>query len=301
MSSSADNTITTCANCGKDESDAVNLKRCTACKMVKYCSRDCQVAHRPKHKKECKRRAAELFDEELFKDPPEGPECPICMLPLPFGHSQMYFRSCCGKSLCCGCVYAHLKEDIRNGKEREDQAKCEFCRTPDATTDEEEVERINAGIERNNANSMEQLAVHYINGTAGLRKDLTKAIELLEKAGRHGIASAYGRLAYFYYGKSDNDMKKAKYYLELAAIGGCIISRNNLAVLEEGNSNNLRAGKHYLICAKAGYEPSLNKLKKYFKNGHITKDEYTEALRAYNKHRDDRKSAMRDEVLEFDS
>ena len=50
MSSSADTAITNCANCGKAESDAINLKRCTACKMVKYCSRDCQVAHRPKHK-----------------------------------------------------------------------------------------------------------------------------------------------------------------------------------------------------------------------------------------------------------
>ena len=54
-----------CACCGKDDSDG--LKTCTACKMVKYCNRDCQIAHRPKHKKACRKRAAEMHDIELFK------------------------------------------------------------------------------------------------------------------------------------------------------------------------------------------------------------------------------------------
>ena len=128
MSSSADTAITNCANCGKAESDAINLKRCTACKMVKYCSRDCQVAHDPEHEKPCKQRAAELFDVELFKDPPEAPECPICMLPLPFQENHMSFHSCCAKTLCNGCVYAQKKEDISKGK---DNMVCPFCRTPE--------------------------------------------------------------------------------------------------------------------------------------------------------------------------
>ena len=33
--------VSVCANCGK-EGD--NLKSCAACKLVKYCSRDCQQA-----------------------------------------------------------------------------------------------------------------------------------------------------------------------------------------------------------------------------------------------------------------
>ena len=37
---------------------------------VKYCNRECQIAHRPQHKKECKQRAAELHEEALFKQPP---------------------------------------------------------------------------------------------------------------------------------------------------------------------------------------------------------------------------------------
>ena len=61
-------TSTTCANCGTGEEESNNLKSCTACHMVKYCNRDCQIAHRPMHKKKCKKRAAELHDEQLFRE-----------------------------------------------------------------------------------------------------------------------------------------------------------------------------------------------------------------------------------------
>ena len=33
-----------CANCGKGEGNTNSLKACTACKMVKYCNRECQIA-----------------------------------------------------------------------------------------------------------------------------------------------------------------------------------------------------------------------------------------------------------------
>ena len=51
MNNDADDTTTTCANCDKGEESTGDLKACTACKMVKYCNRDCQIAHRPQHKK----------------------------------------------------------------------------------------------------------------------------------------------------------------------------------------------------------------------------------------------------------
>ena len=69
-----------CAASGKVSDD---LKRCDACKLVKYCNRECQATHRRAHKKTCKKRAAELFDEQLFKQPPANDNCPVCFLPLP--------------------------------------------------------------------------------------------------------------------------------------------------------------------------------------------------------------------------
>jgi len=67
---STEDEVSVCANCGKGEEESGKLKSCTACKLVKYCSRECQIAHRPQHKRECRRRAAELHDEKLFKQPP---------------------------------------------------------------------------------------------------------------------------------------------------------------------------------------------------------------------------------------
>eukprot|EP00985_Skeletonema_marinoi_P016042 scaffold8511_cov134-Skeletonema_marinoi.AAC.1 len=50
-----------CASCGKTENDeGIKLKNCTACHLVRYCGVECQREHRPKHKKACKKRAAEL-------------------------------------------------------------------------------------------------------------------------------------------------------------------------------------------------------------------------------------------------
>ncbi|EJK60907.1 hypothetical protein THAOC_18674 [Thalassiosira oceanica] len=77
-----------CANCGKLGSDAVKLKDCTACRLVKYCGVDCQKAHRKLHRKACKQRAAELKDEKLYSQGLERPErdyCSICTLPIPHG------------------------------------------------------------------------------------------------------------------------------------------------------------------------------------------------------------------------
>ena len=64
MKEENNSTLILCANCGKGEECSGDLlKSCTACKMVKYCNRDCQIAHRPQHKKACKKRAAELHDK----------------------------------------------------------------------------------------------------------------------------------------------------------------------------------------------------------------------------------------------
>ncbi|KAK1741605.1 zf-MYND and TPR domain-containing protein [Skeletonema marinoi] len=60
---------TCCASCGVAEGDDIKLKNCTACHLVKYCGVKCQKEHRPQHKRECKKRAAELHDEILFKQP----------------------------------------------------------------------------------------------------------------------------------------------------------------------------------------------------------------------------------------
>jgi len=117
-----------CANCGKGEEGSNSLKACTACKMVKYCNRECQIAHRSRHKRECRKRAAELHDEKLFKEPPNPDEyCPICFIRIPSLVTGRGYYACCGKVICSGCAHAPVYDNQGN---KVDVKKCPFCRVP---------------------------------------------------------------------------------------------------------------------------------------------------------------------------
>ena len=144
-----DDIISLCANCGEGEESAGDLKACTACKMVKYCNRDCQTAHRPQHKKACKKRAAELHDEKLFKQPPPAEDCDICMLLLPSLDTGSKYKGCCGKRICSGCIYAVAKRDKK-------EQKCPFCRTP-APTSKEMIEQLNKRMKVDDAEAIQYL------------------------------------------------------------------------------------------------------------------------------------------------
>jgi hypothetical protein len=73
-----------CASCGKAAVDDVKLLKKCACNLVKYCSDDCQKVLRPQHEMLCRKRLAELRDDDLFEQSDESHygECPICCLPL---------------------------------------------------------------------------------------------------------------------------------------------------------------------------------------------------------------------------
>ena len=287
--------ITSCTNCGKDNESGSELKSCAACKMVKYCCRDCQVNHWPNHKKACKKRAAELFEEELFKDHPDREECPICMLPMPFDEEQILFESCCGKRICLGCNYSQVKEDIINGKDSKDCGLCAFCRAPKTTSDEEQLSRVMKCIERKNPYAMNMLAAYYRNGDKGMPRDMSKTMELWLEAGKLGCAEAYVNLGVTYYLASGErkDATKARRYWELAAIRGNLQARENLGVLEWKAENDEIAYKHYMIGAKAGCQVCLDMVKNGYRDGDITKEEYRTALQSYQKQHNDTKKCSK--------
>ena len=66
-----------CACCGEGKNSSNRLKLCTGCKMVKYCNVTCQKKHRSQHKRECKKRAAELQVEALFNLPMRKEDCDV--------------------------------------------------------------------------------------------------------------------------------------------------------------------------------------------------------------------------------
>ena len=289
-----DDTMAACANCGKGEESSGDLKACTACKLVKYCNRECQIAHRPQHKKACKKRAAELHDEALFKEPPPPEECPICFLPSPLDGGQRTFKSCCGKIICDGCIDAMDEEAHGRGK----IGLCAFCRVPTPTSDEHDIERTKKLMDANNADAFHQLAGCYVRGDMGMPQDFTKANELFFRAGELGCADAHCNLGKSYDdGRGvEVDKKKAKHYAELAAMRGCAHARNNLARLELEAGNHHRAMKHFILAARAGDKDALDAVKHGFMSGFVTKDEYANTLRANKKIQDEMKSDTRDKA-----
>ena len=282
-----------CSNCGK-EGDGDSMNSCNKCDLVKYCNAACKKKHRHKHKKKCEKRAAELYDEKLFQEHPPPEECPICMLPLPLNGNQITFSPCCGKNICNGCEYAITEREGVN-------MLCAFCRTPFGRSDKENIKRTRNQMEKGNADAFNLLAGYYAEGIMGMPQDWPKSNELLLKAGELGCASAYFNLGHSYCNENgvEVDMKKAIHYWELAAMNGNVNARHNVGVLETQAGNNHRATKHFILTARAGHDNSLGLVKEGFVGGVVTKDEYANTLRAYQKSKDEMKSEARDKAAAF--
>ena len=286
----------TCANCGKGDEAGINLKSCTACKLVKYCSRECQIAHRPQHKKQCKKRAKELHDEKLFKQPPPMEDCPICMERLPTLASGRTYMACCGKVICCGCIHA-----FQSGITREKDNICPFCRTPPPKTDEETIKRYEKRMAVNDGRAIYNFGFHYARGVYGLSQNYAKALEFYHRAGKLGHAAAYYNIGIAYHTGNrgvERDEEKAKRYWELSAMLGHTGARYNLGVHQESNLGDLnKALKHYMIAVNDGCLDSLKRIKVFYTKGYTTKDEYAKALRGYQAYLDEIKTNQRDEAV----
>jgi len=285
--------LSVCANCGKTGD---NLKACTACKLVKYCNRECQIAHRPKHKKECKRRAAELHDEELFKQPPPEEDCPICFQLLPSFRGSIY-KTCCGKVICSGCIHAPVYDNEGNIVA---EKICPFCRTPGSTSEEVVLDRERNRMEKDDPIAIYNQGCNYHEGACG-PQDNFKALELFHRAGDLGYAGAYLGIGNAYdVGQGvEVDKKKATHYYELAAMKGNALARQNLG-REEGMVGNMdRALKHHLIAVRSGCAESLNQIKLYYSAGLATKSHYTKALQLYQAYLGEIKSDQRDKAAAY--
>jgi tetratricopeptide (TPR) repeat protein len=278
-----------CASCGTTGGDGISLKICTACRLVKYCSVECQKNHRPKHKKACKKRAAEIRDERLFTQPDGSHlgECSICCLPLPLDTSKSVINSCCCKRLCKGCNHANHERESEQGL----YPKCAFCREP-LPKSEEECEK--NFMERAKAN--DPVAVAEMGYKCSKKGDYQGALEYYTKAAALGQMVAHFNLAGMYYkGQGvEKDEEKELYHLEEAAIGGNPSARYNLGGYEEDNRRIERAMKHYIIAAKLGYDKALEAVQDLVAKGLGKKEDYEAALRGHQAAVDATKSEQRE-------
>jgi tetratricopeptide (TPR) repeat protein len=308
-----------CADCGKEEGGGASLKACKSCMLVKYCNAKCQRNHWPKHKKECKLRAAELRDEALFKDPPPKEDCPICFLPMPdtlicckslppatlmsvpiydyaeaneefANRSTEVYYTCCGKDICAGCVDSFVQSGTDD--------KCPFCNSDrSGKTEGEKVEELMKRVEANDAGAMYILGSYYTHGQLGLSHDQEKAIELYVRAAELGNRKAHYELGVQF--DDGGDLKKAKIHYEAAAIAGHEAARCNLGTMEAQSGNMERAVKHWKIAASAGHCHAMHALLIAFEDGLMPQDEIESALTSYNNSCAEMRSETRDRILDI--
>ncbi len=282
-----------CASCGVAGVDNVKLKKCS-CGLVKYCGINCQKDHRPQHKKECKKRLAELHDKYLFTQPDisHWGECPICFLPLPLDARKSTLMGCCCKLICTGCHCANLKREIEQGL----QHRCAFCREPDVESEDEYNKRVMKRVKKYN----DPVAMSYMGKNHHGEGDYGKAVEYWTMSAELGNVEALfclGNMLYRGIGV-EKDIKKAIRHLEQAAIGGHPQARGILAGYEMENGRIERATKHYIIDANLGCNTSLKAIKYLFVEGEVSKEEYAAALRGHQAAVDATKSPEREKAEE---
>ncbi len=283
-----------CAFCGKVEVDEVKLKICTACKLVKYCTVDCQKNHRSQHKKACKKRAAEIRDDRLFTQPDESHlgECPICCLPLPLDLKKWRINSCCCKRICDGCDYANYLREQEQGLEQ----RCPYCREELPDTDEEIDKNYMKRAKANDPAAMRSMGAKCLE-----EGQYDAAFEYYSKAAELGDIMAHYNISIIY-GEGhgiEKDLKKKVYHLEEAAIGGHDLARYNLGCHEGDNERHDRAMKHFIIAANLGYDGALEAVKKAYQYGYVSKEDFEAALRGHQVAVDATKSEQRDAAYKY--
>ncbi|EJK47289.1 hypothetical protein THAOC_34002 [Thalassiosira oceanica] len=161
---------------------------------------------------------------------------------------------------------------------------CPFCRAP--TPKEEQVlAMIRKRVAAGDPMATWYLGTQHEHGEFGLDKDMTRAVELYERAADLGVSAAHFHLGVMYMmgTEVEEDMDKAFRHYEAAAMSGDVDARFNLGCLEKNAGNNDLALQHFLISAKLGCDDSLSNVKKMYVDGNATKADYAAALRGHQK------------------
>ena len=155
--------------------------------------------------------------------------------------------------------------------------------------------RVNAG----DPVAMLNLGYQYTDGDFGLEKDVTRAVDLYERAAELGEKKPHFKLGFLYIEGEDveKDTAKATLHWEAAAVKGDILARGNFGIYEYNAGNHDLALQHWMIAAKMGHQVSLNNIKGLFMDGFATKADYAEALRGHQSAVEELRSPDREEAL----
>ena len=239
---------------------------------------------------ECVAAGEELVLMKRGRTKSEDDDCPICSLPLPLDadQPQSFFRVCCVKKLCNGCVLAARKRGMRD---------CPFCRAP-APHESQALAMIKKRVDAGDPVAIYYLGKQYEYGRNGLEKDMTRAAELYERAAELGLKEAHFNIGCLYDKGTymEIDTAKAFRHYEAAAMCGHVLARHNLGYEEYKAGNYDLALQHWMISAALGCEESLKNVKFFFMKGLANKADYAAALRWYQNAVEEMSSSDRDEA-----
>ena len=149
-------------------------------------------------------------------------------------------------------------------------------------------------MELDDAQAFFSMGSYYSNGHYGLPQNNTKDVELWHKAGKFG----YTNIGFAYYNGEgvERDAKMSRHYYELAAMEGNVMARHNLGEFEENAGNYDKALKHHMIAVRGGDTRSVKVIQRMYKNGHVAKDHYANALQSHQMYLVEIKSDQRDKA-----
>ena len=268
------------------------MKNCGACERElpdgSYSEEQLGLRQSSRRCEECVAAGNQLVLMKKGRNRSEEDDCPICQLPLPLDVKQSSFKACCMKEVCDGCLLAAHKRGMRD---------CPFCRTP--TPDESQVlAMVRKRVDKGDPAATYHLGTQYQYGQYGLEKDLTKAVELYERAAELGLKEAHYNLGCLYAKGTgvEKNTAKARLHYEAAAIKGDFMARYNLGREEWKAGNHDLALQHFVIAAKLGDRDSLDEVKDMFMDGLATKAAYADALRGHQSAVEEMRSPDRDEA-----
>jgi TPR repeat protein len=198
------------------------------------------------------------------------------------------YYSCCGKSICGGCVHSFRKSG--------NMGKCPFCNSDRADkTDEEAFKELMKRVEANDAGAMTALGTTYFHGQLGLLQDRNKAIELWKQAAEFGYSHAHFQLGAYY--DAGGELKKEKFHWEAAAMAGNEVARKNVGQMELRSGNMERAIKHWTIAASAGHHDAMHNMLVAFNKGLVSRNAMESTLTVYNNACAEMRSEARDAFI----
>ena len=233
---------------------------------------------------------------DLFAPIEEREECPVCLLPFPHDEKENVFMSCCGKTVCCGCVYKNMMVESKNGVR---DHKCAFCRQEQTNS----IKSLKRLMKRNDPEAFIHMAMEYGSGERTLQSD-TKSIEMYIRAAELGNSNAFVTLGNHYRMGSivERDALKSLEYYEIAAKKGSVEAHKYLAGFHGRNGNDHERIEHLKVVASAGDQIAMGDLMWCYKDQDdlISKEDLARTLRTFQTSSNEMKSKDRENARSFE-